>query len=354
MRIGTRGSALALAQARLVAERLGGAEIVVVRVSGDAQALDGQRREKGALHGGGPFPVEGAGDDKSRWVAELEQALLDGEIDLAVHSAKDVPGVLADGLKLLGAPPRAPAEDVLIGANSLAELPIGARVGTSSVRRTAQLLATREDLHVMSVRGNVDTRLRKLVERGAANATATATATGTGTGTGDRAGDPRRGGRLAADESPPEAIVLARAGLQRLGREHEIGATLDAERFVPAPGQGALALEGRSDDTSTIEAVAPILDGDTTACLTAERAVARALDASCSTPLGAHAVAAGCGCLNLRAWVGLPDGSQWVRDELLGGFYDPRELGERVAQRLLAVGAGDLLTRAREMAVERG
>jgi hydroxymethylbilane synthase len=303
MRIGTRGSALALAQARLVSERLGGAEIVVVRVSGDAK------------------------NDKSRWVAELEQALLAGEIDLAVHSAKDVPGVLADGLELLGAPARAAAEDVLIGAGSLQELPVGARVGTSSMRRTAQLLAAREDLQVVSVSGNVDTRLSKL------------------------AAEPPEG--EGAERGALNAIVLAGAGLQRLGREREIGATLDVERFVPAPGQGALALQGRKDDTSIIEMVAPILDGNTTACLTAERAVAQALDASCSTPLGAHAMAAGCGCLNLRAWVGLPDGSQWVRDELLGGFYDPEELGQRVAQRLLAVGAGDLLTRARETAVER-
>src|SRR4029077_19755272 len=198
MRIGTRGSALALAQARLVLELLGGAEIVVITTAGD-------RGDAVA--------------DKSRWVDALEQALLGGEIDLAVHSAKDVPGELAEGLALLGAPARAGVEDVLCGAGSLAgmkglgDLPRGARVGTGSVRRAAQLLAVREDLKVVAVTGNVDTRLRKL------------------------------------GEGECDALVLARAGLQRLGREGDGGAVvLDPARFVPSPGQGTLALEGRGDD----------------------------------------------------------------------------------------------------------
>jgi hydroxymethylbilane synthase len=296
VRIGTRGSALALAQARLVAGWLGGAEIVVVRVRGDGGVRDG---------------------DKSRWVAELEQALLEREIDLAVHSAKDVPGELAEGSSLFGAPVRAQAADALIGAGSLEALRPGARVGTSSVRRTAQLLAVREDLELVSVRGNVDTRLRKLAEQ------------------------------------QLDALVLAGAGLERLGREDEIGALLNLERFVPAPGQGSLALQGRSGDDATIEAVEPILAKDASACLSAERAVARELGASCNTPLGAHAVRDGCGCLVLRAWIGLPDGSEWVRDELMGGFYDPEELGVRVAERLRAAGGGELLERAEAMAVEQ-
>jgi hydroxymethylbilane synthase len=300
---------LALAQARQVAERLGGGEIVVVRTSGD----DG---------------ADAA--DKSRWVAELEQALLAGDVDLAVHSAKDVPGVLADGLELLGAPTRADAADALIGASSLGRLPRGARVGTSSVRRAAQLLAVRGDLEVVGMRGNVDTRLRKLADRDAGDA-------------------PRAGG----GESSLDAIVLASAGLTRLGREGEIGCALDTASFVPAPGQGTLALQGRAADAATRAAVEPILDGDATACLRAERALARALEASCNTPLGAHAAPAGCGCLHLRAWVGLPDGSEWVTDELLGGFYDPEQLGRRVAERLEAVGARGLLERAEEAALER-
>ena len=159
MRIGTRGSALALAQARLVAGWLGGGEIVVVRTSGDRQHHE---HPNGGSAGSAPPPV----DDKSRWVAELEQALLAGEIDLAVHSAKDVPGELAEGLELLGAPARAAAEDALVGARSLEELALGACVGTSSVRRAAQLRAARADLDVVSLRGNVDTRLRKLARTG--------------------------------------------------------------------------------------------------------------------------------------------------------------------------------------------
>jgi hydroxymethylbilane synthase len=304
MRIGTRRSALALTQARLISDLLGGCELVPMLTSGDQlQGSEDHGHEAGAL-------------DKSRWVSELESALASGEIDLAVHSAKDVPGELADGLALHGAPARAPAEDVLCGAHGLDQLKLGARVGTSSIRRLAQLRATREDLDVVALRGNVDTRLRKL-------------------------GEPQEG---------LDAIVLAHAGLQRLGREDDVGGALDTTRFVPAPGQGVLALEGRSDDHDTRAAVAAITDKSTLACLLAERALARALDASCHTPLGAYATPADGNCLLLRAWVGLPDGSAWISDELLGGFENPEALGQRVAARLLAAGAGDLLRRAEEMA----
>jgi|HubBroStandDraft_6_1064221.scaffolds.fasta_scaffold172886_2 hydroxymethylbilane synthase len=297
MRLGTRGSALALAQARLVAELLGGAELVTIAVSGD---------RAGTGEHGDPQAVSDA-TDKTRWVDAIEDALRRGEIDLAVHSAKDVPGELAEGLELLGAPPRAPAEDVLCGAASLDELAPGARIGTSSLRRTAQLRATRPDLAIETVRGNVDTRLRKLAD------------------------------------GEHDAIVLARAGLQRLGREAEVGAVLDPTRFVPAPGQGTLALEGRTGDAAMHAAVQAIAHERTFACLRAERALARALGASCKTPLGAHARDAGCGCLELRALVGLPDGSAWIADGVLGGFYDPEELGRRVAERMLSAGAGELL-----------
>jgi len=301
LRIGTRGSALALTQAgyvkTLLAEQCPGleAEITVVRVSGDS-------------------PSAGAGEDKRRWVDAIEDALLTGAIDLAVHSAKDVPGELADGLELLGAPPRAVVEDVLCGAEDLDALSASARIGTSSLRRAAQLRAAREDLDVVTMGGNVDTRLRILAQ-----------------------------GKF-------DAIVLARAGLHRLGREDAIGAVLDPARFVPAPGQGTLALEARAEDSSAREAVTAILDADTSACLLAERALASALNASCHTPLGAYAIPAGCGCLELRGWVGLPDGSTWIADELLGGFYDPVSLGQRVAERMDLAGAGDLLRRAEEMA----
>lgn len=335
LRIGTRASALALAQARHVGEQLtaagglgaSGVEIVPLTTTGDRGGAGADRVGAGADRGGGAG--RGRSGDKSRWVDTIEQALLENEIDLAVHSAKDVPGELAPGLELLGAPARAAVEDVLClgpavparGAQSdtgarepaagLETLGEGARVGSSSLRRAAQLRAARGDLEVVAMRGNVDTRLRRLAE-------------------GDY-----------------DAIVLARAGLVRLGREEAIGAVLDPARFIPAPGQGALALEARAGDARVRETVAAILDADASACLAAERALARALDADCHTPLGAHATPAGCGCLLLRAWVGLPDGSAWLADELVGGFYDPSELGARVAERMRAAGAGELLAGAR-------
>jgi hydroxymethylbilane synthase len=290
MRLGTRASALALAQARLVKDRLEGGqhvdvEIIPIVTSGDRQTASEDERALSA-------------EDKSRWVGELESALARGEIDLAVHSAKDLPAALADGLVLVGAPERAGPEDALCGASSLAELAKGARVGTSSVRRSAQLRAARDDLEIVAMRGNVDTRLSKL-QRG-----------------------------------DFDAIVLARAGLQRLGREDAIGAVLDpAGFFVPAPGQGTLALEARADDAPVHDALAAIINADAFTCLLAERALARALDADCHTPLGAHA-APHAGQLRLRAWLGLADGSAWASDELVADASDPEALGSEVAERL--------------------
>ena len=300
MRIGTRRSALALAQANLIAERLrtgrqGDWEIVPMTTSGDRGAMQ---------------------EDKSRWVVELEDALLDGEIDLAVHSAKDLPGELPAGLALLGAPARASHADVLCGARTLEELEPGARVGTSSIRRMAQLRAAREDLDVVAVRGNVDTRLEK----------------------------------LANGDSGVRAIVLARAGLERLGREADIGGELDAVSFVPAPGQGALALEGRADADSTRHAVEAITDPASLCCLLAERALALALGASCHTPLGALARPVAADGLRLSAWIGLPDGSAWAADELTGAMSAPEALGAELAARLSAAGGADMLLRAEEMA----
>jgi hydroxymethylbilane synthase len=284
MRIGTRGSALALVQAESVARRLGDdAEIVTITTSGDRGA---------------------SGGDKSRWVSELERALLEDRIDVAVHSAKDVPTELAEGLELVAIPERADPRDVICGAASLAELEPGARVGTSSLRRTAQISAERADLEVVTLRGNVDTRLRKLAE------------------------------------GQCEAIVLALAGLQRLGRESEAGGVLD--ELVPAAGQGALALEARAGALGP-EALAAVSDPDTTACVTAERELVHALGASCNTPVGAYAQRIDDSRLRISAWVGLPDGSVWIADALEG---DPDGLGHKVAQRLLAAGAGELLRRA--------
>ena len=309
MRIATRASALALAQAEQVAQALvrAGFETRVVPLSTRGDRSPGGERTEASLQ------------DKSRWVAELQDALLRGEVDLAVHSAKDVPGELPRGLALLGAPARAPVEDALCGARSLDALPAGARVGTSSLRRAAQLRAARADLEVLPVRGNVDTRLRKLA-----------------------AVDDGGSGALAA-------LVLARAGLQRLRLEAHIGAVLDAQRFVPAPGQGVLALEGRAGDERALHAAGAIGDEVTFACLHAERALARELKASCNTPLGVHAVAYGAH-LVLRAWVGLPDGSEWVLDELDGELATPEPLAREVAARLRLAGAGEILAESDRLA----
>jgi hydroxymethylbilane synthase len=283
IRLGTRASALALAQARWVAERLeGDVELVPIRT-------DGAR-----------VP------DKSRFVKELEEALLAGEIDLAVHSAKDVPGELPRGLAIVGVPERADARDALCGAASLDALAEGALVGTASLRRRAALLALRPDLRIDELRGNVDSRLRRLAE------------------------------------GEYDAIVLACAGLARLGRG-DSGVPLP--ELVPAAGQGCLALEARAGDEAVAFAASAVTDPNALACLTAERALVSDLDASCHTPVGAHAERAGA-ALRLTAFVGLPDGSHWIRDSLDGPAVEPAELGTAVAKRLQAAGAADLLAAA--------
>jgi hydroxymethylbilane synthase len=291
LRIGTRGSALALAQADWVAERLGG-EIVEITTAGDLNRAAG---------------------DKSRWTGALEGALVLGEIDLAVHSAKDVPGELTGGLALVAAVARVDASDVLCGAASLGTLPAGGRVGTSALRRRAQLLAARDDLEVVELRGNVDTRL----------------------------------GKLACGEV--DALVLARAGLERLGRLDEAGAVLEGDVFVPAAGQGILALEAREEDVRAIRAAAAIDDAVARTCLRAERALVRALGADCHTPVGAHATLSG-GSLTLTSFVGLPDGSEWIRDELAGSPDEPEALAAAMADRLFSAGAAALLERATAVA----
>jgi hydroxymethylbilane synthase len=284
LRLGTRGSALALAQARAVAGMLGaGVEIVEITTSGD----EGTRTAVSSV------------GDKSRFVKEIEEALLAGEIDLAVHSAKDVPGVLHEGLAIVGVPAREDARDALVGS-----LPEGASVGTSSLRRRAQLLASRPDLQVSDMRGNVDTRLRKL------------------------------------SEGSHDAIVLAVAGLKRLGRDE--GTPMPIAEMTPAPGQGCLALEARRDDARAAELAAQLTDQEALISLTAERAVVERLDASCHTPVGAYAELDG-DALQLHAFVGLPDGSTWIRDTLEGAAADPAALGREVGDRLLAAGAEELL-----------
>ncbi len=283
MRIATRGSALAQVQARTVADLLGGAELVEVVTSGD-------RRRNVA--------------DKREWVAEIEHALERGEADVAVHSAKDVPAILPDGFAMVGYPAREEPWDALCGAASLAELPQGARVGTASLRRAAALKALRPDLEIVELRGNVDTRLRKL-----------------------REGD-------------YDAIVLALAGLRRLGREDEVGCVL--REVVPSPGQGALLLECRIEHEEARRAAAAIVDPATLRCVNAERALVRGLGADCHTPVGAHAMLQG-DRLTLRAFVGRVDGSAWLADELDGPDTEPEALGAEVARRMLAAGAQEIL-----------
>jgi hydroxymethylbilane synthase len=299
IRIGTRGSALALAQAGWVADRLPQAELVTITTSGDRGEAVG---------------------DKSRWTSALEAALLAGEIDVAVHSAKDVPGELAPGTVIAAIPARAGALDALCGFADFASIAPGARVGTSSIRRTAQLRALRDDIQVVEVRGNVDTRLRKL-----------------------QAGD-------------VDALVLAQAGLERLGRESEIGGLL---ALVPAPGQGALLVQARAADEPTLNAFRPLNDESAERCVMSERALASHLNATCNTPLGASAVpasdsdatlsaavSASDSDVTLRAWVGLPDGSHWIADELTG---DATQVAAQLAERMQSAGAGELLQEAERM-----
>jgi hydroxymethylbilane synthase len=297
IRLGTRGSALALAQARWVAERLRGeVEIVPITTSGD-------ERRKSA--------PELA--DKSRFVKEIEEALLAGEIDLAVHSAKDVPAELPPGLILLAVPERADPRDALCGAGSLDELGEGAVVGTASLRRRAAVLAMRPDLDVRDLRGNVDTRLRRLAD-------------------GDF-----------------DAIVLAQAGLDRLGRGDE-GSPLDPAAFVPAPGQGCLLIEARDADPSVLPPVEGLTDPGAQACSIAERTLVRRLGATCRTPIGAHAVEIG-ETLTMSAFVGLPDGSRWIRDELSVPYDTPSDApGVWMAERMLGAGAAELLAEAERAA----
>jgi hydroxymethylbilane synthase len=289
IRIATRSSALAIAQSRQVAEMLGGAKLVEVSSDGEV-------------------------GDKARFVRGVERALLDGEADIGVHSAKDLPAELPDGLAIGAVPAREDPADAWIGiGGSLDAVPEGAKVGTASLRRRAQLLAARPDLDVRELHGNVDTRLRKL------------------------------------EEGELDAIVLAVAGLRRLGREDEVSFAIPAESMTPAAGQGSLVLQIRGEDEQAAAGVAPL--GDETALreLTAERAVVSLLDATCATPIGVHAKVDG-EQMRIDAFVGLPDGSEWIRDRVEGPTSGPATLGAELAQRLIATGARELLDRAEEFA----
>ncbi|HTY02746.1 MAG TPA: hydroxymethylbilane synthase [Rhodocyclaceae bacterium] len=245
---------------------------------------------------------------KGLFVKELEAALADGRADIAVHSMKDVPMVLPEGFALVATGPRELPFDAFVSGKyaSLDDLPPGAVVGTSSLRREAQLHARYPYLAVTSLRGNLDTRLRKL------------------------------------DEGQYDAIILAAAGLTRLGLKERIRAVLPAEVSLPAAGQGALGIEARADRADVAAWLAPLDDSATAACVRAERAVSRALAGSCEVPLGAYAEMRD-GAIWLRGFVATPDGKRMASAELSGAGDDPEALGLRLAEELRRQGADAIL-----------
>lgn len=308
LRLGTRGSALARAQASAVASALKRlrpglrVEEVVVRTRGDRE-ID---RPVARLGGKGIF------------VREIEEALRAGEIDLAVHSLKDLPADLPDGLEIAAVPERADPADALVSpaGAALVDLPAGARVATGSPRRAVQLALLRPDLERVPLRGNVDTRLRKLEE-----------------------------GRF-------EALLLAVAGLARLGRLDARARRLDPRVFVPAPGQGALALEARSGTAAS--RTARLLHHDPSGLQArAEQALVRALGGGCQLPLGALARLEGDRLL-LAAFLAGADGGRWVRGEEDGPARDPEAVARRLADRLLASGGEEILRSLAEAAPAEG
>jgi hydroxymethylbilane synthase len=302
LRIATRKSQLALWQAEHVAALLRGAhpglevELVPMVTQGDRI----QDRTLAAIGGKGLF------------IKELEVALEEQRADIAVHSMKDLPGDLPEGLIIAAVLERADARDALLTASArgLDDLPRGARVGTSSLRRQAQLLAARPDLKLETLRGNVDTRLRRL------------------------------------DDGDMDAIVLACAGLTRLGLESRITALLDPKICLPAVAQGVIGIECRGADSRTRGLVTVLNHQDTRIAMDAERAFAHRLGGSCQSPIAAHARLDG-QRLRLDGLVAEPDGSRLLRDSVSGGIDDPAALGALLAERILAAGADSLLERLR-------
>lgn len=300
LRLGTRSSALALVQAGLVAavlrDRLScTVELVPVLTRGDVSA-----EAVASMGGTGVF------------VTALREALMSGEVDVAVHSYKDLPTAPAPGLTLAAVPPREDPRDALVARDglTLGELPTGSRVGTGSPRRTAMLHALGLGLEVVPIRGNVDTRLRRVAD-----------------------------GTL-------DAVVLARAGLARLGRLDEVTEVLDPLQVLPAPAQGALAVECRADDTLAGR-LAVLDDPDSRVTVTAERSLLAALEAGCTAPVGAYAeIAEGDDGpeVFLRAVVLAVDGSDAVRLSATGPVSDAAGIGRRLAAELLDIGAGKLLS----------
>ena len=300
LRIGTRGSQLALAQAHETRRRLMRAhdlpeeaiEIVIIKTTGDMV------RDRPLAEIGG----------KGLFTKEIEEALLDGRIDLAVHSMKDVPALLPEGLAITCTLPREDARDAFLSfhAASIDDLPTGAVVGTSSVRRAAQLLAMRPDLEIIGFRGNVDTRLKKL------------------------------------KDGVAQATFLACAGLRRLGLEDEITQAVPVDVMLPAVAQGAIGIETRSDDARTLELLAPLNDDETADRVAAERGFLIRLEGSCRTPLAAHAVIEG-GEIFLRCEALTLDGARRWRAERRGSRADAARMGQDAAEEILAAAANALV-----------
>jgi len=299
LRIGSRGSALALAQTRWVRERLRErfpqvrAVVEVIRTSMDEK------------------PEQSIRNDASTgvWVKELEEALISRRIDVAVHSMKDLPSQVPENLEISAIPEREDARDALIarrGERRLEDLPPGATVGTGSVRRQAQILAIRPDLKVLDIRGNVDTRLRKL------------------------------------DQGNYDAIVLACAGLNRLGLQERVTAPLDLQAMLPAPGQGALALETRCADADIQAVLAAMHHPLTAAAVLAERAFLRRMGGGCNSPIAVHAHLDG-SALVIEGLVAMPDGSRMIREALRSSPQGAAEAAEGLANTLLARGGREIL-----------
>lgn len=301
LRLGTRGSALALWQSRHIAERLAAIRPDVAVTLVEIESTGDRVVDVPLSH------VEGTGF----FTAAIERALLDGQVDIAVHSCKDLPVAATPGLLLAAIPTRGPVEDVLVArdGHTLATLPAGARVGTCSLRRTAQIRGRRPDLVCVPLRGNVPTRVARVT-----------------------------GGEL-------DAIVLARAGLERLGLGAHITEVFDAADFLPAPAQGALAVQCRAGDAATAALLAALDDADSRAATMAERESLHVLGGGCSAPVGAVAMVRG-GLLSLTAAVfDLADGRA-VRASAAGPT--PERVGADVAHALLRQGAGALIDASRD------
>ncbi len=298
--IGSRGSHLALWQARHIAARLealgAAARIEIIKTTGD-KITDVALAKVGEASG-----------LKGVFTKEIEEALLDGRIDLAVHSLKDLPTELPPGLMLSAVPEREDPRDALVG-KPLAELEPGDRVGTSSLRRAAQLRFLQPGLDIQDIRGNVETRLRKL------------------------------------DEGGYDAILLACAGLHRLELSDRITEALEPDVMAPAVGQGALGIEIRDDDAETAALMLRLEHRETRLAVEAERALLDALGGGCQVPLGAHAVVEG-ETLRLTAAVAAPDGATLIRDETSGQAAQAAGLGRALAESLLQKGAADLIQSA--------